>query len=275
MSQIYAMDTFFTTSLGTYTIDSRCQILSELGYDGTHLTIWDAHTAATIPHFISSAQQHKLAVNGIYFMLDIANPAAAQATIAHIASIPVATTVEVAIFAERPGLHLSDPSYDTQAITYLQQICALASLHGHQVVLYPHVSFWLETSADALRICQAVNHPALGISFNAYHWYAMGNRDIHATLTSIAPYLRAANICGSRMNPAGSPMPATIELIDQGELDVFVVLCALYHVGYTGAIGLQGFGIGGDVYSKLRHSRQIFRDLHHRVARRNHWAQLQ
>ena len=49
MSQIYAMDTFFTTSLGTYTLPNRCQILSELGYDGTHLTIWDARTAATIP----------------------------------------------------------------------------------------------------------------------------------------------------------------------------------------------------------------------------------
>lgn len=275
MSQLYAMDTFFTTSLGTYTIDSRCQILNELGYDGTHLTIWDARTAAAIPHFVASAQQHKLAINGIYFMLDIANPVAAQATIAHIASIPVATTIEVAVFAERPGLHLTDPSYDNHAIAYLQQICALASHHGHQIVLYPHVNFWLETTSDALRICQAVNHPALGISFNAYHWYALGNRDIHATLATMAPYLRAANICGSRMNPAGSPMPATIELIDQGELDMFVVLCALRHVGYTGPIGLQGFGIGGDVYSKLRHSRHVFRDLHHRVALRSHWAELQ
>ena len=275
MSQIYAMDTFFTTSLGTYTLPNRCQILSELGYDGTHLTIWDAHTAATIPQFVATAQQHKLAVNGIYFMLDIANPAKAQATIAQIASIPVATTVEVAMLADGMGTHMSDPSYDTHAVAYLLQICAIASQHGHQVVLYPHVNFWLETTADALRICQAVNHPALGISFNAYHWYAMGNRDIHATLTSIAPYLRAANICGSRMNPAGSTRPATIELIDQGELDVFVVLCALRQVDYTGAIGLQGFGIGGDVYSKLRHSRQVFRDLHHRVARRSHWAHLQ
>jgi hypothetical protein len=77
------------------------------------------------------------------------------------------------------------------------------------------------------------------------------------------------------MNPPGSPRPATIELIDQGELDLFVVLCTLHQVGYRGAIGLQGFGIGGDVYSKLRHSRQVFRDLHHRVALRSHWAQLQ
>jgi sugar phosphate isomerase/epimerase len=275
MSQIYAMDTFFTTSLGTYTIDSRCQILSELGYDGTHLTIWDANTAATIPHFVTSAQQHKLAVNGIYFMLDIANPTAAHAAITQIASIPVATTVEVALFAERSNLHRSDSSYDAQAIAYLQQICAIAKQHGHQIVLYPHVNFWLETTTDALRICQAVNHSALGISFNAYHWYALCHRDIYATLTSIAPYLRAANICGSRMHPTGSPMPASIELIDQGELDVFVVLCALRHVGYTGAIGLQGFGIGGDVYSKLHHSRQVFRDLHHRVARRNHLPRLQ
>jgi sugar phosphate isomerase/epimerase len=56
------MDTFFTTSLGTYTLPNRCQILSELGYDGTHLTIWDAHTAATrykSRRKIKRATQHK------------------------------------------------------------------------------------------------------------------------------------------------------------------------------------------------------------------------
>lgn len=275
MSQIYAMDTFFVTSVASYSLNSRCQILSELGYDGTHLTIWDAHTATTIPQFVTSAQQHKLAVSGVYFMLDITNPTAAQTTIAQIASIPVATTIEVAMLADGMGQHMSNPRYDAHAVTYLRQICAIASQHGHQVVLYPHVSFWLETTTDALRICHAVDHPALGISFNAYHWYAMGNRDIHATLTSIAPHLKAANICGSRINPPGSPRPATIELIDQGELDLFVVLCAIRQAGYSGAIGLQGFGIGGDVYSKLRHSRQVYRDLHHRVALRSHWADRQ
>lgn len=70
------------------------------------------------------------------------------------------------------------------------------------------------------------------------------------------------------------PMPATIELIDRGELDVFYVLCQLKAVGYNGPIGLQGYGIGGDVYTNLRTSMTAFRDLNQRVALRSHWAKL-
>jgi sugar phosphate isomerase/epimerase len=249
-------------------------MLSELGYAGTHLTVWSERATEDIDRLARVTHHYKLAVYGVYFMLNIHDPHQIQHTMALIQRIPVSTTIELAIYAGAPGQHQSATHFDDDAVVIVHRICDLAQAHGHTVVLYPHVDFWLESHLDAIRICQQCAHPALGISFNAYHWYALGNRDIMDTLTTMHPYLRAANICGSRRLPPGQGRPATIELIDEGDLDIFVLLCTLKQVGYNGPIGLQGYGIGGDVYTKLRRSRAAFDDLQHRIALRSHWARM-
>lgn len=274
MPAVYAMDTFFYSSLGNYDFTARCQILSELGYDGTYLTVWSEQAARDIPLLATIPAMHKLSVCGVYFMLNIADEQAVRHTISQIASVPVATTIELAVYADQPNMHQQDTLYDHLLLQYLPELCQIATQHNHQIALYPHVGFWLETNADAVRICQQFAHPRLGIAFTAYHWYASGQRNLTHTLTSITPWLKAVNICGTRMNPPGHAMPASIELIDAGELDIFVVLCQLKAIGYTGAIGLQGYGIGGDVYHNLLTSIRAFRNLNHRVALRSHWANL-
>lgn len=274
MPAIYAMDTFFYTSLGSYDLTARCQMLSELGYDGTYLTVWspqaehDIHQLATIP------ANHKLAVHGVYFMLNIADPVAMEHTLALIAQVPVATTIELAVYVGQPNQHQQDAQFDDLLLSYLPQLCHIAEQHNHQLALYPHVQFWLETTADAVRICTKYPHPRLGIAFTAFHWYASGQRDLVPTMQTVAPWLKAVNMCGTRVLPPGHALPASIELIDSGELDVFVVLCHLKNIGYNGPIGLQGYGIGGDVYRNLRTSIQTFRDLNNRAALRSHWANL-
>lgn len=274
MPAIYAMDTFFYSSLGSYSLNARCQMLSELGFDGTYLTVWSAQAEADIDALATVPAQHKLAVHGVYFMLNIADEVAMQHTLAHIARIPVATTIELAVYVGQPNQHQQNPQYDALLIKYLPRLCAIADQHNHQLALYPHINFWLESVADAVRICRQFHHPRLGIAFTAFHWYASGARDLNAALTLCAPWLKAANICGTRMLPPGQALPASIELIDSGELDIFVLLCQLKSAGYHGAIGLQGFGIGGDVYRNLRTSMNAFRDLNHRVALRGHWSNL-
>lgn len=274
MSAIFAMDTFFYTSLGSYDMTARCQMLSELGYDGTYLTVWSPQAERDIALLATVPANHKLTVNGVYFMLNIADAAAMQHTLALIAQVPVATTIELAIYVNQPNQHQQDPQFDDLLLTYLPQLCQIAEQHNHQLALYPHVKFWLETVADAVRICTKYPHPRLGIAFTAFHWYASTQRDLVPTMQMLAPWLKTANICGTRMLPPGHDLPASIELITHGELDIFAVLCQLKHIGYSGAIGLQGYGIGGDVYCNLRTSIHTFRDLNTRVALRSHWAHL-
>lgn len=274
MPNLYAMDTFFYTSLGSYTLSARCQMLNELGYDGTYLTVWSNQAEADIDALATIPAHYKLNVQGVYFMLNLADEQAVQQTLALIARVPVATTIELAVYVGQPNQHQQDAQFDALFLKYAPQLCHIAEQHNHQIALYPHVHFWLETMADAVRLCTQYVHPRLGIAFSAYHWYASGNRDFVATLNAIAPWIKSANICGSRMQSPGQALPATIELINSGELDIFAVLCQLNTIGYTGAIGLQGYGIGGDVYTNLRTSISAFRDLNQRVALRSHWANL-
>jgi len=47
--------------------------------------------------------------------------------------------------------------------------------------------------------------------------------------------------------------------LDRGSFDVRQLLKALNELGYTGPIGLQGYGIGGDVYENLKRSMEAWR----------------
>jgi hypothetical protein len=111
--------------------------------------------------------------------------------------------------------------------------------------------------------------------FCGYHWYARGGGDLPAQLAEAAPYLHAANLCGSRrVESPWHGLPATIEPLDDGELDNFAVLGMLRQSGFTGNLGLQGYATGGDVYAKLRRSLAALRDIEHRLDEHPGWARL-
>jgi hypothetical protein len=82
------------------------------------------------------------------------------------------------------------------------------------------------------------------------------------------------NVCGSRrLDSPGGP-PATIEPLDEGELDNFALLGLLRAIDYRGPIVLQGYGVGGDVYAVLRRSLRAYRSMAARLAMHPEWADL-
>jgi len=274
---VFAMDTYFYTSLGAYAFDVRCEMLAELGYDATYLTLWSAEAEADIPRLAHVKARYGLEVAGVYTTLDItsAPDGSASHVVALIESLPIPTQVAVALYAEAPGRAQSDAMRDDQALPWLEHLLTIADRHGHEILLYPHFAFWLERTEDAVRLCRRLTHPRLGLSFNGYHWYAVDGTHLAARLAEAAPYLRSANLCGSRRLPAGSgPMPATIEPLDDGELDNFVVLAELRRVGYRGWIGFQGYSVGGDVYVKLRRSLAAYHSMAARLATHPGWGDL-
>jgi hypothetical protein len=66
---------------------------------------------------------------------------------------------------------------------------------------------------------------------------------------------------------------ATIEPLDDGEMDNFVLLGALERRGYTGRVGVLGWeSMGGDVYGNLQRSQQTFRSMERRLTTHPEWA---
>ncbi|MFN3335115.1 MAG: sugar phosphate isomerase/epimerase family protein [Caldilinea sp.] len=274
---VFAMDTYFYTSLGAYAFDVRCEMLAELGYDATYLTLWSAEAEADIPRLAYVKARYGLDVAGVYTTLDIASaPAGSAAHVLElIETLPIPTQVAVALYAEAPGRVQSDATLDDQALPWIERLLAVADRHGHEILLYPHFAFWLERTEDAVRLCRRLAHPRLGLSFNGYHWYAVDGKQLSARLDEAASYLRSTNVCGSRRLPEGSgPMPATIEPLDDGELDNFIVLAELQRIGYRGWIGFQGYSVGGDVYTKLQRSLTAYRSMITRLVKRPGWGVL-
>ena len=52
-----------------------------------------------------------------------------------------------------------------------------------------------------------------------------------------------------------------IQTLDRGSFDTGQILDVLQDIGYQGPIGLQGYGIGGDVRDNLTHSMRAWRRL--------------
>ena len=78
-------------------------------------------------------------------------------------------------------------------------------------------------------------------------------------------------ICGSRKVKDSIP---TLEPLDEGELDNFALLGLLRKLDYHGMVGLQGYSVGGDVYTKLKRSLAVFRDMERRLDAHPAWANL-
>jgi sugar phosphate isomerase/epimerase len=128
---------------------------------------------------------------------------------------------------------------DGIAEKWLEKALKICERRNIDILLYTHLSFWLERHEDAVRLCRRLNHPHLGIVFCGYHWYAVDGTNLTGILKEAAPYLKQANLSGSRRNPHGFGNVATIEPLDEGELDNFALLGQLKKIGFQGMFGFR------------------------------------
>lgn len=263
----FAMDTCFYSSQGSYGLDARCEMLRELGYDGTYLTLGSDVSWDDLARLAEVAARNELAIGGVYAVLDLAEDASGAANRRLFESAPLFAGLGRVELALRDSGQAGDGGAARGLVEEL-----LERLPGDvEVCLYPHVGFRLERFDQAVELARAVDSPRLGVCFCAYHWYAVRPNPLDALLASAGGLLRSANVCGSRRVAGGLP---TIEPLDDGDLDVFALLGALERAGYRGMVGLQGYGMGGDSYAKLERSLAAYRSATARLAAHPDWAAL-
>jgi sugar phosphate isomerase/epimerase len=263
--------------MGIYSFEARCEMLKEIGYDATHLSIWHGERWRDAEKLKNVKEKYGLDVAGVYVVLDLSlgeNHPRNEGILKLLETIEGCSTVELAIQSVEDHILPSDPAGDDIAVKWLEKVLKICERRNIDLLLYTHLSFWVERHEDAVRLCRRLNHPNLGIVFCGYHWYAVDGTNLAGTLEAVAPYLKQANISGSRRNPHGFGNVATIEPLDEGELDNFALLGQLKKIGFNGMIGFQGWNEGGDAYSKLRRSLEAFRDMERRLEAHPHWADL-
>ncbi len=153
----------------------------------------------------------------------------------------------------------SSAAGDEAALKVIRQVADMAASAGLEVVLYPHYGFWMERVEDALRLAKKAERANVGVTFNLCHWLRVGGGENYAGLwQEIKPYLKLVTLNGADSHGDWKQL---IQPLDSGSFDVKKMLKTLREAGYQGPIGLQGYGIGGDVQQNLSRSITAWRRM--------------
>jgi sugar phosphate isomerase/epimerase len=158
------------------------------------------------------------------------------------------------------GLKPSDPAGDERAVEIIREMAALASDSGAQILLYPHSYMWMERIEDAVRVADKVDRPNVGVMFNLCHWLRVSkDRDYKSRLAKAMPRLWAVSISGADEFDDKPGWAHYIQPLGRGSFDMPAFLKTLRQLGYTGPVGLQCFGIPGDMRDTLAESMKAWR----------------
>jgi sugar phosphate isomerase/epimerase len=258
---LHHMDFIFQTKIGTYPLETQCEMLAETGYQGLTVSAW-SQELALLP---TVKERWGLDVGAIYL---IYRPGLERHVLNIFETVEGCSTIELA-------LHSGESVQDADR-RMIERLLPIAERRGLNIILYPHIRYGMQTTTEAVALCQEFNHPRLGIVFNGYHWFANQERSLEARLDALWPWLRRVNLAGCRLSPLGWGGAATIEPLDEGEMDNFVLLGALTRRGYAGTYGVLGWeSMGGDVYGNLQRSKAAFRSMETRLRTHPHWAEIQ
>src|SRR6266567_5206640 len=72
--RLFGMDVGFYNSIGVYPLETRCEMLADLGYDATNLTLWSDAAWSDLPKLGSAASSSGLSVACINVTVDLSAP---------------------------------------------------------------------------------------------------------------------------------------------------------------------------------------------------------
>lgn len=148
--------------------------------------------------------------------------------------------------------------YDAACVRIARELGDLAQGAGVQVVIYPHVNFYIETASDALRIARLANHPAVKPSYNLCHEFLAGKgAGAMDALRAVASEAALVSING--VDPADRQR--FILRLGEGAFDMAAFLAELRRLGYIGPVGHQFYGIPGDAKENLKAAITAWRAL--------------
>jgi sugar phosphate isomerase/epimerase len=160
------------------------------------------------------------------------------------------------------GAKPSDASADPRGVQVLREMSDLAKNTDVQLLLYPHVRDWIERIEDSVRVANKVNRPNVGCMFNVCHWLKVDkSRDYKPLLKQAMPRLWAVSINGADEFDAGGDWKHYIQPLGRGNFNIAKFLRTLRHLGYTGPVGLQCYGITGDAREHLAQSIEAWRKI--------------
>lgn len=156
---------------------------------------------------------------------------------------------------------VSSPEGDIAAVARVRQLADLAAANGLRIALYPHTNNWVERVEDAVRVAKKVDRPNVGVTFNLCHWLKVDGEHLRERLVEARPHLFMVTVNGA--DSTGDSWKQLIQPLGDGTYDLRPLRDLLVELKYDGPIGLQGYGIGGDVAENLGRSMNGWKALLH------------
>lgn len=107
-------------------------------------------------------------------------------------------------------------------------------------------TYFLNTAADAAKLCQEIGHPRIGILFDTYH-ANIEEKTMRGAIARAGPYLRHFHACENDRGVPGT-----------GHIDWPAIFSALQEVNYDEWLTIEGFGFS---LGALSTAASIWRDL--------------
>jgi D-psicose/D-tagatose/L-ribulose 3-epimerase len=130
-----------------------------------------------------------------------------------------------------------------------QSIGPVAAEHGTTIAIEPlnrFETFFLNTAADAVKLCDEIHHPNIGILLDTFH-ANIEEKNIGAAYRTVAKHLKHVHTCE---NDRGTPGSGHVEWPE--------VFAALRDIGYNGWLTIESFGFS---LGELSAAASIWRDL--------------
>ena len=246
VNPFFAMDTGVKDE-AHQTFETQIKMLKQLGYDGLDHTGVD-----NLEEKITVLDRHSLRLFAVY--LDVWADKSKQwfnEGLEESLTLLKGRDVVLWVPLRSNDFEPSSTAGDEQAMTVIRKIADLAAANDLKVALYPHSFFYMQTIGDALRLVHKVDRPNVGLTFNLCHWLRVDKSDVQTLLEKAALHLFLVTINGADNEGDWKQL---IRPLDAGEFDISQVLNILKEIDYRGPIGLQGYGIGGDVQDNLNRS---------------------
>lgn len=238
------------------TARAQAETLAELGYDGISVGL---DQCPSLPDLLDELDQRNLRLFAVYAGVDIDSEQEPYSPALKDAVETLSGRNSILwLFMQSHEHKPSSTAGDERAVAILCELAELAARHKVRIALYPHHAFWLERIEDAVRIADRVNQPNVGVTFNLCHWLRVSpNTSAERFLTQAMPQLLAVSINGADSD--GRDWSTLIQTLDKGTFDMTAFLKTLADAGYTGPIGLQAYGIGGNACDNLTRSMQAWK----------------
>lgn len=235
----------------------QAPMLKELGYDGVGHIWLDG-----VEERLRTLDAVGLRLFQITMVVDLApgKPAYDTPRLREVLGLVKGRHMQFALLVN--GRKPSDPSVDPEAVEVLRRMADLGKDTDAQFLLYPHQGSWIERIEDSMRVAEKVDRPNVGVMFNVCHWLRVDpSRDYRPLLEKAMPRLWAVSINGADVRDEKPGWDRYIQPLGEGSFDVAGFLKTLRDLGYRGPVGLQCYGIGGDVREHLTRSMAAWRKM--------------